>query len=130
VEQFEATHNPPNAGIAVMNRLPADGRYRLTEDTLNVRASSRALAVSICCVHAHVSTEKQSDVCVLTQMLSHKIMMTRALSTLHDDQGTEHTACMHVQMIGAENAPTTTAIGRTMLRKAYASALLGSNAGV
>jgi hypothetical protein len=31
-----------------------------------------------------------------------------------------------MQMIGAENAPTTTAIGRTMLRKAYASALLSN----
>lgn len=62
VEQFESTHNPPNCGLAVMHRDPRDGRYTLTEETLN--------------------------------------------------------------MIGADKAPTTSSIGRSMLRKAYVDAFL------
>jgi len=68
VEQFEATRNPTFGGMAIMNRIPADGRYRLTQSTLD--------------------------------------------------------------MIGAENAPTTSAIGRTLLRKAYTRELLSNHGGV
>jgi len=47
VEQFEATHNPPNCGIAVMERLPEDGRYRLTQETLNMIGAENAPKTSV-----------------------------------------------------------------------------------
>uniref|UniRef100_A0A7S4P656 Phosphoglycerate mutase n=2 Tax=Guillardia theta TaxID=55529 RepID=A0A7S4P656_GUITH len=47
VEQFEATHNPPNCGIAVMERLPEDGRYRLTQETLDMIGAENAPKTSV-----------------------------------------------------------------------------------
>ena len=45
VEQFEATHNPPNCGMAIMERLP-DGRYRLTPSSLEMIGADQAPRMS------------------------------------------------------------------------------------
>ena len=45
VEQFEATHNPPNCGLAIMKRLP-DGRYRLTSSSLEMLGADQAPRMS------------------------------------------------------------------------------------
>ena len=44
VEQFEATQNPTFGGMAIMDRIPADGRYRLTQSTLDVSCACLAFA--------------------------------------------------------------------------------------
>jgi len=46
VEQFESTYNPPNGGLAVMVRQ-ADGRYELTQETLEMVGATRAPTTSI-----------------------------------------------------------------------------------
>jgi len=45
VEQFEATHNPPNCGLAIMERR-ADGRYCLTPSSLEMIGAHHAPIMS------------------------------------------------------------------------------------
>lgn len=49
VEQFESTTNPPNCGVAVLERV--DGTYRMTDDTCRMIGCENEGPTSPCVAH-------------------------------------------------------------------------------